>query len=184
MDGVNLGREAMGFVGALERKNPDLSAAARVRAAWRNVSSARVREHVTGVFVVPNTGASEAIVYTDTPMWAGELNMQVELMRLKLNMELARMNGDGGAEQVRKLKFEASRQKYLAKDRRETTYEQLEEEDAELKRVEPVPIPAGEDAALRAAASGISDERLREAAYGAAKASLEWHRGLESAGEE
>lgn len=187
MDGVNVGREMRDVVGALERGNPDLSAAARVRAAWARVASPAAREHVTGVFVVPGTGASELVVYTDTALWATELGMQAELVRLKLNAELARVEGAapgaGGEvpERVRKLRFTVSKRKYLARDRRQGTYEQLREEDEALARVEPVPLTAAEDAELRAAAAGVSDERLRAAAYGAAKASLEWRRGLDAA---
>lgn len=188
MTGMSLGGGAREIVGALERGNPDLAAAARVRAAWNRIAGSRVRPHVTGVFVVPHTGAGELVVYTDTPIWASELGMQTELMRLKLNMELARMDGgvraggDGGSEQVRKLRFVASKEKYLSKERAESTHEQLSEEEDALAEVEPVPLSAEEDSALRSAAGKVGDARLRDAAYNAARASLEWQRGLDEAG--
>lgn len=184
MSGARIGGEIAGLVGGLEGKNPDLAAAGRVKAAWNRIADSRVRPHVVAVYVVPGTGAAEVVVYTDTPLWASELSMQSELMRLKLNVELARMGaaGAGGEGQVAKIRFSPSKEKYLARDRRLSTHDELAAADSALAGVEPEPLTEAEDAALREASSRIEDGRLREAAYGAAKSSLEWHRGLERAG--
>lgn len=179
---LDLGGAMRDYVGAIRRDNPDLAAAARVKSAWNAVAAPRAAAHVTGVYVVPKTDASEVVVFTDTPLWASELAMQSELLRLKLNMELQRRGQATREEQVRTLRFVPSRERYLSKERRQSTHELLREQDDGLARVEPVALPPEEEAALRAAVAGIEDEQLREAAFGAAKASLEWQRGLEEAG--
>lgn len=189
MTGLDMGNEIAAAIGRIERSNPALSESARVKAAWNRVADSRVRPHVTAVYVVPGTSAREVIVYTDSPIWASELGMQSELMRLKLNVELASAAERRGEEpsadgegQVRKLRFVASKDRYLAKERRESTYDQLAADDRQLGSVEPRPLSPRELTGLETAAAGIEDETLRRAALLAAKASLEWRHGLEDAG--
>lgn len=175
MDGHNLASEIKGFVEDLERSNPDLSATARVKRAWNTIVDEHVKEHVNAVFVVPGTNASEVIIYVDTAIWAAELAMQEELFKLKMNMELQ-------AEQIENIKFIVSKEQYAGGSKKKNTFDQLDEDEKKLKSVQPVELDEEELAPIQEAAAHIEDERVRNAVYAAAKASLEWKKGLEKVG--
>lgn len=185
MDGLNVGSEVRNLVNRLERDNPDIALSAHVKSAWNEAVDATISRHVTAVFVVPHTQASEVIVYVDSPIRAADLNMQSEILRMKLNIALGqgkrRAEGNADLEQVKKLKFVASKEKYLKKSRRMTTFEALEEQQREEEAVEPVALTDDELSQLVASVATIEDERLRLAAYDAAKANLEWQKGQQAA---
>lgn len=185
MTGYDIGSEIEGVVRSLQRNNPDLSATARVKRAWNLSVDKRIAEHVTAVFVVPNTAASEVIVYVDSSIWATELNMQSELLRLNLNIELNKdvdepSNVMRKAEQVEKLTFKVSREQYAARDRRLTTLQLLEAEDEDYRKAQPVALDEEELSGLEEALSHIENDQLRDTAYAAAKANLEWQKGVDS----
>lgn len=185
MTGYDIGSEIEGVVRSLQRNNPDLSATARVKRAWNLSVDKRIAEHVTAVFVVPNTAASEIIVYVDSSIWATELNMQSELLRLNLNIELNKdadepSNVMRKAEQVEKLTFKVSKEQYAARDRRFTTLQLLEAEDEDYRKAQPVALDEEELSGLEEALSHIENDQLRDTAYAAAKANLEWQKGVDS----
>ncbi len=185
MTGYDIGSEIEGVVRSLQRDNPDLSATARVKRAWNLSVDKRIAEHVTAVFVVPNTAASEVIVYVDSSIWATELNMQSELLRLNLNIELNKdadepSNVMRKAEQVEKLTFKVSKEQYVARDRRLTTLQLLEAEDEDYRKAQPVALDEEELSSLEEALSHIENDQLRDTAYAAAKANLEWQKGVDS----
>lgn len=185
MTGYDIGSEIEGVVRSLQRNNPDLSATARVKRAWSLSVDKRIAEHVTAVFVVPNTAASEVIVYVDSSIWATELNMQSELLRLNLNIELNKdadepSNVMRKAEQVEKLTFKVSKEQYVARDRRLTTLQLLEAEDEDYRKAQPVALDEEELSGLEEALSHIENDQLRDTAYAAAKANLEWQKGVDS----
>lgn len=185
MTGYDIGSEIEGVVRSLQRNNPDLSATARVKRAWNLSVDKRIAEHVTAVFVVPNTAASEVIVYVDSSIWATELNMQSELLRLNLNIELNKdvdepSNVMRKAEQVEKLTFKVSREQYAARERRLTTLQLLEAEDEDYRKAQPVALDEEELSGLEEALSHIENDQLRDIAYAAAKANLEWQKGVDS----
>ena len=185
MTGYDIGSEIEGVVRSLQRDNPDLSATARVKRAWNLSVDKRIAEHVTAVLVVPNTAASEVIVYVDSSIWATELNMQSELLRLNLNIELNKdadepSNVMRKAEQVEKLTFKVSKEQYVARDRRLTTLQLLEAEDEDYRKAQPVALDEEELSGLEEALSHIENDQLRDTAYAAAKANLEWQKGVDS----
>ncbi len=187
MTGYDVGSEIQGVVRSLQRDNPDLSASARVKRAWNLSVDKRIAEHVTAVFVVPNTAASEVIVYVDSSIWATELSMQSELLRLNLNIELN--NDEAGvpgavrkAEQVEKLTFKVSKDQYVARDRRLTTLQLLEAEEEEYRKVQPIALSEDELSGLEEAFAHIENDQLRDVAYAAAKANLELQKGIEKIG--
>ena len=185
MTGYDIGSEIEGVVRSLQRNNPDLSATARLKRAWNLSVDKRIAEHVTAVFVVPNTAASEVIVYVDSSIWATELNMQSELLRLNLNIELNKdadepSNVMRKAEQVEKLTFKVSKEQYVARDRRLTTLQLLEAEDEDYRKAQPVALDEEELSGLEEALSHIENDQLRDTAYAAAKANLEWQKGVDS----
>lgn len=185
MTGYDIGSEIEGVVRSLQRNNPDLSATARVKRAWNLSVDKRIAEHVTAVFVVPNTAASEVIVYVDSSIWATELNMQSELLRLNLNIELNKdadepSNVMRKAEQVEKLTFKVSKEQYAARDRRLTTLQLIEAEDEDYRKAQPVALDEEELSGLEEALSHIENDQLRDTAYAAAKANLEWQKGVDS----
>lgn len=185
MTGYDIGSEIEGVVRSLQRNNPDLSATARVKRAWNLSVDKRIAEHVTAVFIVPNTAASEVIVYVDSSIWATELNMQSELLRLNLNIELNKdvnepSNVMRKAEQVEKLTFKVSKEQYVARERRLTTLQLLEAEDEDYRKAQPVALDDDELSGLEEALSHIENDQLRDTAYAAAKANLEWQKGVDS----
>lgn len=185
MTGYDIGAEIRGVVSSFQRDNPDLSATARVKRAWNLSVDKRIAEHVTAVFIVPNTAASEVIIYVDSSIWATELNMQSELLRLNLNIELnkdADANVMRKAEQVEKLTFKVSKEQYVARERRLTTLQLLEAEEEGYRKAQPVELDDDEIANLEEAVAHIENDQLRDIAYAAAKANLEWQKGIERLG--
>lgn len=179
MDGYDLGIEVADMLHRYERDNPDLSTAARIKAAWSKAVSVDMAKHVTGVFVVPESDGGEVIVYADTSMHAADFNMQAEFLRLKLNLELAE-SGRCEPEQVRKLRFTVSKKRYTAR-KNTPSDDDIAATDAAQRDFEVVALDAAEESALETAASVISDERLREAALAAARASIEVKKGRDAA---
>ena len=183
MDGHNIGSEVKKFVGELGRSNPDFSASARVKRAWTLSVDSRVQEHVTAVFVVPNTNASEVVTYVDSSIWATELNMQAELLRLKMNVELnnqasSECNREYVEEQIEKLRFVVSKESYQRKQQRKSTFELLDEQEREFKNIQPVQLNQDELDTLQEAVAQIDDDHCdMKHAYAAAKANLEWQKG-------
>ena len=193
MDDFDLGSEIHKLVSKLQGGDPAHLATARVKTAWNRAVPASIAKHVTGVFVVPETQAQEVIVYVDSQLVATDLTMQADPLRMALNVEVNKMRGAAyeqalarGAtlsevEQVKCLRFRVTRDRYLSKNRRETTFDALEAEQAKFAAVEPVALGEEELNDLREAVSHIEDDRLREAAYNAAVANLEWQKGLAAA---
>ena len=172
MGGNNIASEIKGLVGDLERANPSLSVTARIKKAWNKTVDDRISKHVVALFVVPNTAESEVIVYVDSPIWAAELSMQEDLIKLKLNMDLQK-------EQIEKIKFIVSKEQYINKEKKRTTYDELREEEESYKKVEPAHLDDDELLSIQEAVAHIEDDQMRMAAYAAAKANLEWQKGLE-----
>lgn len=175
MGGNNIGSEIKGLVGNLERANPSLSATARIKKAWNKSVDDRIKKHVVAIFVVPNTDESEVIIYVDSPIWAAELSMQEDLIKLKLNVDLQR-------EQIEKIRFIVSKEQYVNKEKKRTTYDELREEEESYRSVEPARLDEEELLSIQEAAAHIEDDKMRMAAYAAAKANLEWQKGLENSG--
>lgn len=180
----NFGSEADKYIGSMRRDNPELSESVRVKQAWNATVDQHITNHVTAVFVVPNTNASEVIVYVDDAIWATELGMQSEMLRLNLNVYINQHGGSprATAEQVEKLSFKVSKDKYIAKERRLTTRELMEEEERRYKDVKPVALSEEELNDLNQSFAKIDNDKIRDIAYAAAKANLEWKKGIEECG--
>ena len=129
----------------------------------------------------------------DSQLVATDLTMEADPLRMALNVEVNKMRGAtyeqalargatlSEVEQVKCLRFRVTRDRYLSKNRRETTFDALQAEQAKFAAVEPVALGEEELNDLREAVSHIEDDRLREAAYNAAVANLEWQKGLAAA---
>lgn len=185
--GIDVGSEINQIVSSLQRDNPELSLSARIKRAWNTSIDSRIAEHVTAVFVVPDTGASEVIVYVDNPIWTTELGMQVELLRSNLNLELNKNDQpipgiEHKLEQVEKLTFKLSKEEYIPRERKITTLQQMQEEEKPYKEAQPVSLDDDELTSLNIAFSNIDDDELRETIYAAAKANLEWQKGIDKIG--
>lgn len=179
MGGTDMAAAAQGLVAGLERDHPEVVLSSRIKAAWDRIADDMAAAHVVSVYVVEHTGGGEVVAYVDTALAAADLSMQAEMLRLKLNMELAR-GGTSGPIQVDKLTFRLSGEEYRPRAKMPPA-DDVGALAAADQAVQPVALDAGEEAELRAATSQIDDERLARAAYGAAKASLEWRRGLDAA---
>lgn len=184
VNNLNLGSQIQQIIDSCKSNVPDMSSSARVKRAWNMTADPRVADHVTAVFVVPNTNASEIIVYVDDAIWATELSLQSEMLRLKLNMQLNEeaQREDQPINQVEKILFKVSKDEYIAKERKVSVSQQLEEENANLKNVIPIELSEDEESVLYTALAGVENDDLRDIAYAAAKASLEWQKGREKIG--
>ena len=181
-----------GFLDNVETRNPDMVASARVKRAWVECMDQQVLDHTDTVFVIPNSDCSDILVYVDSNIWATELNLQAEMLRLKLNIALREMDVAEGrvnanqtvnyadmssVEKVKRLRFKPSKQGKRPQERNETsTAEQLQEEAAFT--VEPIALTAEEEQSLLAEVSRIENEVLRKAAFEAARADYELKKGI------
>ncbi len=190
-NGFDVGSQIRELVNELEAADPDAGMAALVKSAWAAAVDPRVQQHVTGVYVIPDSGARAVIVYVDSPLWSTELNMQRELLRLKLNMKINELRGIDPSEQdssvvveqILKLKITVSKRQYARREVRMTTYDLLQEGDRQLEEIDPVPLEADEEQVLKSTVDRVENPDLAKIAYEAAKSSIEWQKGLSSADE-
>lgn len=185
--GIDIGSEINQIISSLQRDNPEPSLSARIKRAWNASVDSRIADHVTAVFVVPNTGASEVIVYVDNPIWTTELGMQSELLRSNLNIELNKNTQpipgvENKMEQVEKLTFKLSKEEYIPREKKISTLQLMQEEEKPYRDAQPVALDDDEMASLNIAFSNIDDDDLRETIYAAAKANLEWQKGIDKIG--
>lgn len=171
------------FVNSIQRDNPELSLSTRIKHAWNVTVDQRIAEHITAVFVVPNTNASEVIIYVDDPLWAAELNMQTEVLRSNINIELNKNKQaipgiEKKFEQLEKLSFKLSKDEYISKEKKKSTFQLLQEEEQPYKQAQPIELNEEETTSLNISISNIENDVLRETIYAAAKANLEWQKGL------
>lgn len=175
--------EVQRIFNSVRQNNPELSQSLRVKRAWNSTVDKRIAKHVTAVFVIPNTNASEIIVYVDDSIWATELNLQAEILRLNMNIHLHNNDyskqHEDNPEQVKKLIFKVSKDKYISKENRLSTRERIEQETSRYRNAQPVSLSEEEEADLNKAFSRIDNDAIREAAYAAARANLEWHKGID-----
>ena len=172
----------------IQASNPDISMSSTIKRAWNSCVDESVKPHVTAVFVVPESDCTEVIVYVDTSIWATELNMQSELLRFKLNAELERLLSAWGTrragdeeythEQVKKLRFVVSKEKYVRASQNRTSFSQLEQTESYYDAIKPIELTQDEVDEIQEVVSCIDDDKLREAILGAAKANLAWQKGL------
>lgn len=177
MSATDMSRAVAELVSSLERDNPEVGIAARVRSAWEKIADAGMDAHVVSVYVVPHTAGGEVVVYVDSALHVADLAMQADMLRLKLNIEL------DGEVQVEKLTFRLSRDSYRKQGPREAAGDDVKAMRRAELAIETIPLTDEEEAELAEAAGGITDERLARAALEAARANLEWQRGLEAAEE-
>lgn len=189
-ESVDFGAEIRKLVQRVQTNNPDIIAATRVRKAWESTADARALEHTDTVYVVPGSMGEEVVVYVDSQLWAVDLNLQSELLRLRINLAIqgmfeaegfgSRTPSDGVLfeyeqnEYVKSLKFVPSKEKYTKRFRQDE-----EENLEEIGRVdvEPVGLSDEELAALYIRVSHIQDDQLRQKAFDAARASMEVAKG-------
>jgi hypothetical protein len=137
---------------------------ARAVAVWREVAGAEVAAHAMGFAL----RGSELLVYVDSPVWATELSALSERYRSEINATL-------GKELVGSMRFTLS--KKVSEERVWDDAERRSVDDAESRRVTPVPVTDQERSQIEAMAAGIHDETLRQAAIRAAISGLEWRKG-------
>ena len=190
MEGIDFGGEVRRIISKLETSNPDLSATSRVQRAWRKVADEGALKHTNAVFVVPDTNASEVIIYVDAQIWATDLSLQAELYRLRLNLEIQRLLEREGrvrrtrdadalfdyqqTEHIKKLMFKPSKEKYA---HRYLTVEEDTQGFGGASDIEPVDLDAGEEERLYEEVSSIQDPALRQVVYNAARSNLELLKG-------
>lgn len=184
---VNIGDEVQQLARAMEKKDPDIAASARVQLAWQRAADEKTLRHTVAVFAVPGSGCSEVLVYVDSAIRAADMNMQSERFRMHLNIALAELReqegedflaGDDGlfsmgknVEVVKKMKFIVSKKAYAPPERRQSTAELLAAED-EAARPGRVEVPDATCEELARAAESIDDEHLRRVLLEAAHSNL------------
>ncbi|MGN0072733.1 MAG: hypothetical protein ACI36W_02905 [Coriobacteriales bacterium] len=175
--GTDLGEAVRELLGSIERRDPELVASARNSRAWTQAADEAQRAHTDAVYTVPGTQGSEVVVYIDSNIWATELSLQSELLRLKMNMALADSAKQAGSfdsaadnERIKKLRFAASREHYRSA-RPEDTSTQKQLLDEHLRyNVEPLPLTPEEEAQIEAQVAAIENPQVRKAAHDAMRA--------------
>lgn len=184
MGGVDISQETQRIVAMLKRDNPELSLSSYVKAAWEEVLG-DASGHVVSVFVVPHTQAREVVVYVDSAIYAAEFTMQSELLRMKLNVKFASMVGaktaGGEPMEIEDLKFVVSNERYSSRRAEEAFGDDVIELREYEMSIQPQELDDDELDDIMQALSGIEDDQLREAAYDAVKANLEWQKGIAQA---
>lgn len=135
--------------------------------AWNAVcGGTREGAHVTGLRYLPDT--NELLVYLDAPSWTQEMSMLREIIRARMEREGVSLAG---------FKFRTTKPGHVKSHVSRQPASGSQADGAARPAAAPparAPLSAEEDAALDAAVSPISDQKLAAALKKAMKASLEW----------
>ncbi len=176
--GVGLGQALGDMIGQAKARQPEMVLAARNDDAWKKVADPAAVNHTDAVYTVSGTDGSKVVVYVDSNIWATELNLQCELLRLKMNMAIADAGfARGDAEPVKQLRFAASKEKYRGKRACDVPVSQQLLDEGMRFAGDPVALSAAEEQEIESQVAQIEDERLRKAALGAMRASAELRKG-------
>lgn len=182
--GINIQDALKGILSNIEEANPDMVASARVSQAWKMCSSDTQRAHVDAVYTVPGTGASKVVIYVDSGIWATELNLQVEMIKLRMNLalqEILKEEGifkpDDDQERIKSLRFAVSKDKYRGKRPCDVSTENQLDCEGMRVQTDPVSLSQAEEEQLQKDVACIEDPALRRAAYDAMKADMELKKG-------
>lgn len=175
--GTELGDALRELLGSIERRDPEVVASARNAQAWNQAADEVQRSHVDAVYTVPGTQGSELVVYVDSNIWATELSLQSELLRLKMNIALrdaaeaaGTFNPQADCERIKKLRFAASREHYRSARPEDTSTQQQLLDEGMRYNVEPLPLTPQEEARLEELAASIENPQIRKAALEAMRA--------------
>ena len=157
---------AHGFLAKMDRTG-EARERARVVQAWRLVAGPEVYSHARG-FALRD---GELLVFVDNHTWAQELSAMAEHYRAALGMAL-------GKETVTTLRFAVS--KKVREDMAVESDQARETEEFRRETVAAVPASELERDQIAMMASGIHNDRIREAVVSAAIAHLEWRKGIEA----
>jgi hypothetical protein len=113
----------------------------------------------------------ELLVFVDSSVWANELSVLSEHYRTAINDRL-------GKEAVGSVRFAVSKQ--VAEVLESEAEDDSHASAGERARIEPLPATQNEIEQLRQMAASVSDPALREAVVAAARAHLEWRKGIEA----
>lgn len=166
------------MLAAAKSKQPEMVVSSRNARVWHEVAEPAASEHTDAVYTVAGTGGSQVVVYVDANIWATELGLQAEFLRLKMNLKLSEVAGAGAdPEPIKKLRFAASKEKYRGKRACDVSVEtQLLDEGMHFEG-DPVALSSEEEAEVDRACSSIEDAKLRRAAADAMRAGLELRKG-------
>ena len=176
--GRGLGDGIGEMISAARSRQPEMVVSARNAQAWHEIAEPAASQHTDAVYTVAGTGGSQVVVYVDANIWATELGLQAEFLRLKMNLKLAEGAGEGAdPEPIKRLRFAASKEKYRGKRACDVSVEaQLLDEGMHFTG-EPAALSAEEAAEVEEACAAIEDPRLRRAALDAMRAGLELQKG-------
>lgn len=179
--GVGLGQALSDMLGQAKSRQPEMVLAARNNDAWTRVADRAALEHTDAVYTVSGTDGAKVVIYVDSNVWATELNLQTELLRLKINMAIADAGyARGDAEPVKQLRFAVSKDKYRGKRACDVPVTQQLLDEGMRFEGDPVALTQQEEDELAAQVSSIEDPKLRRAALDAMRASAELRKGQQS----
>lgn len=178
--GASLGDGVRAMLGDVQRRQPEMVLSARNSSAWRQVADPAAANHTDAVYTVPETGGAEVVVYVDANIWATELGLQCEFLRLKMNMALAAEGSCGqDFEPIKRLRFAASKERYRGKRACDVPVEKQLLDEGMHFAGEPVVLSEEEERELEEQVAGIEDPKIRRAALDAMRASAELRKGQE-----
>jgi hypothetical protein len=159
-------RIARAVMGRLDRGGEGF-ARARAVTAWRDIAGDEVASHARGFTL----REGELLVFVDSSVWANELSALSEHYRTAVNERI-------GKETVSAVRFTVS--KMVAEQRWWEAAASRAADEREADKVEPIPATETERSQIRMMASGVHDEKVREAVIGAATRNLEWRKGIQA----
>ncbi|MDM8162976.1 MULTISPECIES: DciA family protein [Collinsella] len=171
-------RRILGAASAERREQMTRAEQSRtVYRAWNAVcGGTREGAHVTGLRYLPDS--NELLVYLDAPSWTQEMSMLREIIRARMEREGVSLAGfKFRTTKPGHVKSHVSRQPSSGSQANGAARSQAAAPGAARPAAASparAPLSAEEDAALDAAVSPISDQKLAAALKKAMKASLEW----------
>lgn len=178
--GIGLGQALGDMLGQAKARQPEMVLAARNNDAWTRVADPAALAHTDAVYTVSDTDGAKVVVYVDSNVWATELNLQSELLRLKMNMSIADAGyARGDAEPIKQLRFAPGKDKYRGKRACDVPVSQQLLDEGMRFEGDPVELTQQEEDELAAQVASIEDSKLRRAALDAMRASARLRKGQE-----
>jgi len=162
---TKLNKEITGFINANSKKG--LSQAIFLQNAWEKIAPPKTLEYTDNIAFSHKTKQPEVLVYVESSHWAAELEAQKEWYRLLLEKETGLMIPDVKFLVTKKAAY---KKMFIKKD----------EKNTEMKTSETaLPLSEEEENDLLERVAQIKNQELREKLYFAAKADLEWKKGID-----
>jgi hypothetical protein len=157
-------------VNNLSETNPKAASGAFYKKIWEEIANEEDYKHTGNISVRESNEKKEMVIYTDSSLYAADLNARSELFLLQI-----KTNPHG--RDIEKLTFKPSKKNFdMQKNKEEVAISWYDE-----YKVPSIPLSEKEKEELLKGTENIENEQLRKKVCSAMIKDIEWKKGIEAA---